>query len=113
MVRSSEQGANDHTVDLTSRAHLLRYVQNVVNGDDIVPTVSEARDTLSELVNRAAFGKERIALSRHGKPVAAIVSAEDLELLERLEDAADLRQIAAALSDAENAGQTISWDAVR
>jgi prevent-host-death family protein len=46
--------------------------------------VTEARKDLAELVNRVAYGGERIPLSRHGKVVAAIVSAEDLELLERV-----------------------------
>jgi prevent-host-death family protein len=50
---------------------------------DEVP-VTEARKDLAELVNRVAYGGERIPLSRHGKVVAAIVSAEDLDLLERL-----------------------------
>lgn len=47
--------------------------------------MTEARKDLAELVNRVAYGGERIPLSRHGKVVAAIVSAEDLQLLERLE----------------------------
>jgi prevent-host-death family protein len=46
--------------------------------------VTEARKDLAELVNRVAYGGERIPLSRHGKVVAAIVSAEDLDLLERV-----------------------------
>lgn len=46
--------------------------------------VTEARAQLAELVNRVVFGGERIVLTRHGKPVAAIVSAEDHELLESL-----------------------------
>jgi prevent-host-death family protein len=43
--------------------------------------VSEAREQLADLVNRAAYRRERITLGRHGKKIAAIVSAEDLELL--------------------------------
>jgi prevent-host-death family protein len=50
---------------------------------DEIP-VTEARKDLAELVNRVAYGGERIPLSRHGKVVAAIVSADDLDLLERL-----------------------------
>ncbi|MGI8331809.1 type II toxin-antitoxin system Phd/YefM family antitoxin [Actinomadura scrupuli] len=46
--------------------------------------MTEARKDLAELVNRVAYGGERIPLSRHGKVVAAIVSAADLDLLERL-----------------------------
>ena len=47
-------------------------------------SVTEARAQLAELVNRAAYGRERVVLTRRGKPVAAIVSAEELELLDRL-----------------------------
>lgn len=51
---------------------------------DEIPT-TEARAQLSELINRVGFGKERIVLTRHGKPLVALVPAE---LLEKLEDAA-------------------------
>lgn len=46
--------------------------------------MTQARADLAELVNRVAYSGERILLTRHGKMVAAIVPAEDLELLERL-----------------------------
>lgn len=75
-------------------------------------SISEARQQFAELVNRAAYRRERIALGRRGKKVAAIVSAEDLELLEALEDAADLRAIAQALSDPENAAEPIPWEEI-
>lgn len=47
--------------------------------------VTEARAELADLVNRVAYGGERVALTRRGKIMAALVSAEDLELLERLD----------------------------
>jgi prevent-host-death family protein len=47
-------------------------------------SVTQARAELAELVNRVAYGRERVVLTRRGKAVAAIVSAEDLELLDRL-----------------------------
>ena len=37
------------------------------------------------------------------------MSADDLDLLEALEDAADLRAIARALADPENASPPIPW----
>lgn len=46
--------------------------------------VTQARADLAELVNRVAYSGEQVVLTRHGKPVAALVSAEDLELLDRL-----------------------------
>lgn len=33
----------------------------------------QARDQFSEVLNRAAFGKERVVLTRRGKPLVAIV----------------------------------------
>jgi len=45
-------------------------------------TASEARDGFSELVNRVEYGGERIVVTRHGKPIAALVSASDLAALE-------------------------------
>ncbi len=46
-----------------------------------VPTV-EARNQFSKIINRVAYGKERIALTRRGKPLVAVVPIEDVELLE-------------------------------
>jgi prevent-host-death family protein len=47
--------------------------------------VTQARGELSDLVSRVAFSGERISLTRHGKPVAALVSAADLARLEALD----------------------------
>ncbi|MEV5748921.1 type II toxin-antitoxin system Phd/YefM family antitoxin [Actinoallomurus sp. NPDC052308] len=45
--------------------------------------VTQARADLAELVNRVGYTGERIVLTRHGKPLAALVPVEDLEALER------------------------------
>jgi prevent-host-death family protein len=58
-------------------------------------SVANMRNDLAEALNRAAYGGERVVLERRGKPVAALVSMEDLELLEQLEDEADLRAVRA------------------
>jgi prevent-host-death family protein len=47
--------------------------------------VTQARAALADLVNRVVYGGERIALTRHGRTVAALVSAADLERLRRLD----------------------------
>ena len=75
-------------------------------------SVSEARETFAELVNRAAYGHERIRVVRRGRPVAAIVPIEDVELLERLEDEVDLQAARDALADPENA-IPIPWEQVK
>jgi prevent-host-death family protein len=45
--------------------------------------VTQARADLAELVSRVGYSGERILLTRHGKPLAALVPIEDLEALER------------------------------
>lgn len=57
-----------------------------------------ARDKFAEVLNRAAFGKERVVLTRRGKPLVAVVPIEDVELLEELEDRADAAEASAALA---------------
>jgi prevent-host-death family protein len=48
-------------------------------------TASEARKLYAELINEAAYGGQRIVLTRHGKNIAAIVPISDLEMLHDLE----------------------------
>lgn len=52
-------------------------------------SLSAARNSLGGLVNRASVGGERVPISRNGRPVAYIVSAEDVARLQELEDRAD------------------------
>ena len=68
---------------------------------------SEARERFSEIVNHVVYGDERIIVLRHGKPVAAVISAEDLERFEELEDLADSREMDAVLAKGET---PISWE---
>lgn len=70
--------------------------------------ISEARESFSTTINRVAFGGERVVLTRHGRRVAAVVPVEDLDLLEALEDAADLEDARAALADPANQ-RPIPW----
>jgi prevent-host-death family protein len=44
--------------------------------------VAEANATLSELMSRVAHGGERIVIERHGRPMVAIVTMEDLARIE-------------------------------
>lgn len=53
---------------------------------------SSARAQFADIVNRAAYGKERIVLHRRSRPVAAIVPIEDLQSIERIEDEIDIRE---------------------
>jgi len=50
-------------------------------------SIAQVKRDISVLVNRVAFGGERIILTSRGKPKAALISIEDLRKLERLERA--------------------------
>ncbi|MFD7874758.1 type II toxin-antitoxin system Phd/YefM family antitoxin [Streptomyces sp. NPDC059766] len=48
--------------------------------------VTQARAELADLINRVVYGGERVVVTRHGKPLVALVSAADLERLDGLDD---------------------------
>lgn len=50
-------------------------------------TVSEARERLADLANRVEYGNRRVIITRHGKPVAVLVSAADFLKLQQIEAA--------------------------
>ncbi|WP_305782377.1 type II toxin-antitoxin system Phd/YefM family antitoxin [Symbioplanes lichenis] len=54
--------------------------------------VTQARAEFADLINRASYGGERIVVTRHGKPIAALISAADLERLQRLDEAESNQQ---------------------
>jgi len=62
-------------------------------------TSSAARNEFADLVNRAAYGGERVIVHRRKKPVAAVVPLADLELLEQLEDRIDLEDVRRRLNE--------------
>jgi prevent-host-death family protein len=64
-------------------------------------TLTNARSRLGELVNRARFGRDRVILTEHGHPVAAIISVEDLAELQAAADEADVAAAAAVQADRE------------
>ncbi|MFF3175632.1 type II toxin-antitoxin system Phd/YefM family antitoxin [Streptomyces sp. NPDC057900] len=59
--------------------------------------VTQARAELAELINRVVYGGERVVVTRHGKPLVALVSAADLERLEN-EEAAEQEQVISSVS---------------
>jgi prevent-host-death family protein len=63
--------------------------------------ISAARDHLGDVVSRAEHAQERTVLTRHGKPVAAVISIDDLRELEAAEDRADLAAAREALASDE------------
>lgn len=51
--------------------------------------VTQARAALADLINRVVYGGERVVVTRHGKPLVALVSAADLEKLQEASAASE------------------------
>jgi antitoxin Phd len=62
-------------------------------------STSTAREKLADIVSRAEYAGERTVLHRRKKPVAAVIPIEDLKLLERIEDLADIQDARRALKE--------------
>jgi prevent-host-death family protein len=71
-------------------------------------TASEARQNFSDILNRAAYGGERVILHRGKKPVAAVVPMEDLEMLEQIEHRVDLEEVRKRLKE-----PNIPWSKIK
>ena len=50
-------------------------------------TVSEARERLAELLGQVEHASELVTITKHGRPIAALVPMVDLAFMESAEDA--------------------------
>lgn len=71
-------------------------------------TTVAARQNFSDLINRVAYGKDRVLLTRRSRALAAVVPIEDIALLEKIEDREDLKAARSALREVKRKG-TIPW----
>ena len=75
---------------------------------------SEIRRDLTDAINRVSYGGERIILRRRNTDVAALVSVEDLALLEEMEDREDARDARRILAEMKRSGRKpVPWEEVR
>lgn len=68
---------------------------------DATVSIGEVKRDISELVNRVAYGGERIVLTSRGKPKAVLVSLADYERLQTDEQQGRLQQWEAWMQKAE------------
>ena len=61
-------------------------------------TTADARKNFADIVNRVAYGNEPIVLTRRGQEIAALISMEELELLQQIEDHIDIEDAKKALA---------------
>ncbi|MBD2778830.1 type II toxin-antitoxin system Phd/YefM family antitoxin [Iningainema tapete] len=64
-----------------------------------IVSTTEACANFQEIINRAEYRGERILIQRHGKAVVAIISLDDLKLLEAIEDAIDSAALRRAVEE--------------
>lgn len=78
-------------------------------------SISEAREQLAAVIDRARTEHRPVFLSRRGRRVAAVIDADDLErLLDLAEDMADIRAAEAARAEMRQTGATpIPWEEVK
>lgn len=57
-------------------------------------SIAEAKSHFSELIAKCVHARERMVITRRRKPVAAIVSLEDLQIIEQYEERQGLASIA-------------------
>ena len=69
-------------------------------------SLADAKNRLSELVNAVQGTWERVTITKNGKPVAVLMSVDDLEsLIETLEVLSDPDAMAAIAQDRSGSGE--------
>jgi prevent-host-death family protein len=89
------------------------YVQYMTVVDDL--SVSEARAKLAAIIDRARSEHSPVYLARHGKRIAAVIDADDLEhLIELAEDMTDILDAEQARREMRETGAApIPWEQVK
>ena len=73
--------------------------------DETVSTTA-ARDRFADILNRAAYGKERVVMTRRGRPLVAVVPRSRTSgRLEALEDERDAEEVRRRREAWERAGR--------
>ncbi len=70
-------------------------------------SIIDARDDLADVTNHAAYGKERIVVTSHGRVRAVLVPPRDLAILE---ERVDPEEVYPALRrDVRASGERMAW----
>lgn len=70
-------------------------------------SVANVKSHLSEIIAKSAHGHERFIITRRDKPVAAIVSLDDLKILEQYQERQGLAAVASSWPDFEEVAAEI------
>lgn len=70
-------------------------------------SVAEAKSHLSEIIAKSVHGHERFIITRRDKPVAAIVSLDDLKIIEQHQERQGLAAVISSWPDFEEVATTL------
>ena len=73
-------------------------------------SAADARKKFAHIINRVAYGQESFVLTRRGEALAAIVSMEDLKLLQEIEEQMDIEDAWKARNEP---GESTTWEKLR
>ena len=62
-------------------------------------SIVEARKKIADIINKVVYGNESIILTRRGEKVAAVISIEELEILQHLEEQIDIADARKAVAE--------------
>ena len=93
-------------------ANAERPEDNVPSSDAVLVSTSDARNQFGDLLNRVAYRREHIVLTRRGKELVAIIPAEELRWMEEFENRRDLELIDRILADPQRE-PPIPWEQVK
>lgn len=71
---------------------------------------TKAREKFADILNEVSVRGDRVVLDRRGKPIAAVIPIEDLEMLETLEDRYDIELARQALAESD---ERVPWELVK
>ena len=67
-------------------------------------SIADLRAQLGDIVTRVSYKHDRVVITRHGKPVAVLISASDMEKFQQLEDWNDIAAVRDGMRDAKKNG---------
>lgn len=70
-------------------------------------SIANAKSHFSEIIAKSAHGHERFIITRRDKPVAAIVSLDDLRIIEQYHERQGLAAVASSWPDFEEVATAV------
>ncbi|RWX50386.1 prevent-host-death family protein, partial [Candidatus Electrothrix marina] len=96
-VSLSPLGSPSGSFDFHQRTGYHRVIKTIITkyerGTMTTISVAAAKSRFSELIAKSSYARERFIITKRNKPVAALVSLEDLQIIEQHEERQGLASI--------------------